>query len=245
MLAAVGRGRRARSRRRRASPRLAFDTDADLLQHADRHLRRRSGRRRRQLEGRRSSSTRGPAIRTPRSATTARSSAAARGCSSSIADGKFVRELGQDVYGFNAAIGLRVDPQDNVWTIDDGANQVVKFDPDGRVALVLGRKPETMCACGAPRRRRPGGRRGAGARARAGAGTGSAGAGAAANRRPGAGTPGLELQPPDRRRLGRGRQHLRRRRYRHQQPHREVRQGRPLHHALGLDRHRARASSTA
>ena len=26
--------------------------------------------------------------------------------------GKFVRELGQDVYGFNAAIGLRVDPQD-------------------------------------------------------------------------------------------------------------------------------------
>ena len=33
-------------------------------------------------------------------------------------NGKFVRELGQDVYGFNAAIGLRVDPQDNVWTID-------------------------------------------------------------------------------------------------------------------------------
>ena len=30
--------------------------------------------------------------------------------------GKFVKELGQDVYGFNAAIGLRVDPQDNVWT---------------------------------------------------------------------------------------------------------------------------------
>ena len=42
--------------------------------------------------------------------------------------GKFVRELGQDVYGFNAAIGLRVDPQDNVWTIDAAANQVVKFD---------------------------------------------------------------------------------------------------------------------
>ena len=34
--------------------------------------------------------------------------------------GKFERELGQDVYGFNAAIGLRVDPQDNVWTIDVG-----------------------------------------------------------------------------------------------------------------------------
>src|ERR1700704_2634838 len=58
--------------------------------------------------------------------------------------GKFERELGQDVYGFNAAIGLRVDPQDNVWTIDEAASQVVKFDPQGRVALVLGRKPEAI-----------------------------------------------------------------------------------------------------
>src|SRR5213596_3360072 len=58
--------------------------------------------------------------------------------------GKFERELGQDVYGFNAAIGLRVDPQDNVWTIDVSASQVVKFDPEGRVALVLGRKPEAI-----------------------------------------------------------------------------------------------------
>ena len=49
------------------------------------------------------------------------------------ANGKFVREWGQDVYGFNAAIGLRVDPQDNVWTIDAAANQVVKFNPDGSV----------------------------------------------------------------------------------------------------------------
>jgi sugar lactone lactonase YvrE len=60
------------------------------------------------------------------------------------ANGKYLRELGQDVYGFNAAYGLRVDPQDNVWTIDIGANQVVKFDTDGRIALVLGRKPETI-----------------------------------------------------------------------------------------------------
>jgi hypothetical protein len=59
-------------------------------------------------------------------------------------NGKFVRELGQDVYGFNAAYGIRVDPQDNVWTVDIGASQVVKFDADGRIALVLGRKPETI-----------------------------------------------------------------------------------------------------
>ena len=60
------------------------------------------------------------------------------------ANGSFVRELGQDLYGFNAAQGLRVDPQDNVWTTDIGANQVVKFDTSGAVQLVLGRKPETI-----------------------------------------------------------------------------------------------------
>src|SRR5436190_6959138 len=32
--------------------------------------------------------------------------------------GQFQRELGQDVYRFKAAIGLRIDPQDNVWTLD-------------------------------------------------------------------------------------------------------------------------------
>ena len=73
--------------------------------------------------------------------------------------GKFVRELGQDVYGFNAAIGLRVDPQDNVWTIDAAANQVVKFDPEGRIALVLGRKPETIASSAQPARRGVGGGR--------------------------------------------------------------------------------------
>src|SRR4029434_6471542 len=58
--------------------------------------------------------------------------------------GKFVRELGQDVYGFNAAIGLRVDPQDNVWTIDAASSQVIKFDSEGRIALVLGRTTENI-----------------------------------------------------------------------------------------------------
>jgi hypothetical protein len=79
-------------------------------------------------------------------------------------NGKFVRELGQDVYGFNAAIGLRVDPQDNVWTIDVGADQVVKFDAQGRIALVLGRKPENIAVRPNPAGGGPGGggRRGGG-----------------------------------------------------------------------------------
>ena len=97
--------------------------------------------------------------------------------------GKFVRELGQDVYGFNAAIGLRVDPQDNVWTIDAAANQVVKFDPEGRVALVLGRKPEAI----AVRPAQP---------AAGGGGAGAAAAAATGRRDAGAGTPGSSFSRP-------------------------------------------------
>ena len=99
------------------------------------------------------------------------------------AAGKFVRELGQDVYGFNAAMGLRVDAQDNVWTIDQAANQVVKFDAEGRIALVLGRKPETI----AVRPNQPP----AGQPAR-GAGGGGGGGGRAA----GSGTPGSSFSRP-------------------------------------------------
>ena len=96
--------------------------------------------------------------------------------------GKFVREFGQDVYGFNAAIGLRIDPQDNVWTIDEGANQVVKFDTEGRVALVLGRKPETIGV-------RPGGGPGGGGPGAGGPGAGAGAPGAAVAGAPGAGGP--------------------------------------------------------
>src|SRR6188474_3728505 len=89
--------------------------------------------------------------------------------------GNFVREWGQDVYGFNAAIGLRVDPQDNIWTIDVAANQVVKFNADGSIGLVLGRKPETISV--RPNAPPGGGGAGGGGGAAAGAG-GGAGAGA-------------------------------------------------------------------
>ncbi len=58
--------------------------------------------------------------------------------------GKFVKEIGQGVYGINFAQQVRVDPQDNIWIVDAGSNQVVKFDADGRFQLVLGRKGENI-----------------------------------------------------------------------------------------------------
>ena len=59
--------------------------------------------------------------------------------------GKFVREIGNGLYGMNAAQQVRIDPQDNIWIVDDGSSQVMKFDPDGRsVTMVYGRKPENI-----------------------------------------------------------------------------------------------------
>jgi len=58
--------------------------------------------------------------------------------------GKFVREIGQGAYGFLQAQQVRVDRQDNVWVVDQMSNQVIKFDPNGRVQMIFGRKPEAM-----------------------------------------------------------------------------------------------------
>src|SRR5439155_5768917 len=58
--------------------------------------------------------------------------------------GKFVREIGVGVYGFNFAQAVHVDPQDNIWVVDQGSTNVIKFDPDGRIQLVLSRKPEAI-----------------------------------------------------------------------------------------------------
>ena len=59
-------------------------------------------------------------------------------------DGKFVRELGKDIYAFLFAQQVRIDPQDNIWVVDQMSNMVIKFDPEGRVALLLGRKAEAV-----------------------------------------------------------------------------------------------------
>ena len=58
--------------------------------------------------------------------------------------GKFVREMGQGVYGFLQAQQVRVDPQDNIWVVDQMSTQVIKFDPNGRIQMVFSRKPEAM-----------------------------------------------------------------------------------------------------
>ena len=56
--------------------------------------------------------------------------------------GNYVREIGEGLYGFVFAHAVRVDSQDNIWAVDEGANMVIKFNPEGRVVMTLGRRPE-------------------------------------------------------------------------------------------------------
>ena len=58
------------------------------------------------------------------------------------ADGKFVREIGHNLYAWSFAHAVRVDKQDNIWVADKGSDMVIKFNPEGRVVMVFGRKQE-------------------------------------------------------------------------------------------------------
>jgi len=60
------------------------------------------------------------------------------------ARGNYLREIGEGLYGFAFAHAVRVDPQDNIWAVDEGTNMVIKFNPEGRVLMVLGRRPEAV-----------------------------------------------------------------------------------------------------
>ena len=59
-------------------------------------------------------------------------------------NGMFVREIGKNSYGFMFASQVRVDPNDNIWVVDQMTNMVIKFDPQGRLAMLLGRKAESV-----------------------------------------------------------------------------------------------------
>jgi hypothetical protein len=58
------------------------------------------------------------------------------------ASGKFIREIGHNLYAWGYAHAVRIDSKDNIWVADKGSDMVVRFNPEGRVTLVLGRKTE-------------------------------------------------------------------------------------------------------
>src|ERR1700680_4562936 len=59
-------------------------------------------------------------------------------------NGNFLKEIGKGYYGFEFAHSVRVDAEDNIWTVDEGTNVVTKFSPEGKVLMVLGRRPSAV-----------------------------------------------------------------------------------------------------
>jgi hypothetical protein len=57
-------------------------------------------------------------------------------------DGRFLREIGHNLYAWSFGHSVRVDAQDNIWVTDKGSDMVIKFNPQGRVVMVFGRKQE-------------------------------------------------------------------------------------------------------
>jgi sugar lactone lactonase YvrE len=57
-------------------------------------------------------------------------------------DGVFIREIGRNLYAWAFAHTVRIDKDDNIWATDKGSDMVIKFNPEGRVEMVFGRKSE-------------------------------------------------------------------------------------------------------
>src|SRR5947199_3423700 len=57
-------------------------------------------------------------------------------------DGRYLREIGKNLYAWAFGHTVRVDKEDNIWATDKGSDMVVKFNPEGRVLMVFGRMQE-------------------------------------------------------------------------------------------------------
>src|SRR4029079_6686307 len=52
------------------------------------------------------------------------------------ADGKYIREIGKNLYAWSFGHTVKIDPADNIWVTDKGSDMVIKFDPEGHVMMV-------------------------------------------------------------------------------------------------------------
>ena len=57
--------------------------------------------------------------------------------------GEFIREHGRGLYAWAFAHAVRIDANDNIWTVDKGSNMIIRMNPEGRVVWVFGRKAES------------------------------------------------------------------------------------------------------
>ena len=58
--------------------------------------------------------------------------------------GTFLKEFGQGSYGYAFGHAVRVDRDDNVWSIDEGTNMILKYSPAGKLLMVMGKRPDPI-----------------------------------------------------------------------------------------------------
>jgi DNA-binding beta-propeller fold protein YncE len=59
-------------------------------------------------------------------------------------EGRFIREIGKNLYAWSFAHTVRIDKDDNIWATDKGSDMIIKFNhEDGQVMMVFGRKSES------------------------------------------------------------------------------------------------------
>ena len=68
-------------------------------------------------------------------------------------DGEFIREIGHNLYAWSFGHAVRIDKDDNIWAVDKGSDMIVRFNPEGRVTMVFGRKQEASSEEAAPYKR--------------------------------------------------------------------------------------------
>jgi hypothetical protein len=57
---------------------------------------------------------------------------------------KFVKEWGPNSYGASFAHAVRVDKDDNIWSVDEGSGMIVEWNPQAQHIFWLGRVPEAI-----------------------------------------------------------------------------------------------------
>src|SRR6266571_1424777 len=57
-------------------------------------------------------------------------------------DGKYIREIGHNLYAWSFAHTVLVGKDDKLWAVDKSSDMSIKFRPEGRVTMVFGRKKE-------------------------------------------------------------------------------------------------------
>lgn len=56
-------------------------------------------------------------------------------------DGRLVRSWGKGL--FIRPHAIRIDPEGNIWTVDNDTHQILKMDPSGRIRMVIGRRGQS------------------------------------------------------------------------------------------------------